>query len=211
MQQIVMRVLMVSALAVLLGCEAEVSVNDNSGGSAGNTVSGLTVTTATGGSVLLQGAFKTPCAVHDLNADGVDDSINATFEITGFTATSYRSEYYSDSSCSTANETIVYSSDMSLTAGADAVVTVWTDDTSYMNVVSPPASAADANILLPQASSFTILTAVVTQSTNPSDIGVTVDIGFVVDDSHAAGLKTYSAFFDGVQGAVYVDDYRTNY
>lgn len=210
MQYRVCRVLLVSALAALMGCDTEVSLDDG-GNSNGNVLNGLTVTTATGGSVLLQGTFKTPCVVMDINNDGVDDSADSTFEITGLSATSYHSEYLSNNSCSSDIVATAYSTTMDLTLSADAFVSAWTDDNPNTINDLPPASVADAAVLLPQASSFTILNAVVTQSTNPAVLGMTQDIGFVVDDSGATGLKMYSAFFNDNPGVVYVGLSYTNY
>ncbi|MDH5516286.1 MAG: hypothetical protein OEY36_00530 [Gammaproteobacteria bacterium] len=204
------RVLLVSVLAVLMGCGPEESL-DGGINNSGNVLHGLTVTTATGDSVVLQGVFKTPCVVMDLDNDGVDDSMDFTFEVTGLSARSYHSEYYSDVSCFSANETIIWSHNLDITVGSDALVSLWTDDDANTTNDLPPASVGDSAVLLPQASNFTILNAVVTQSTSPSALGASEDIGFVVDDSGAAGLKMYSAFFNGTAGVVFVGLVYTNY
>ncbi|MDH5391734.1 MAG: hypothetical protein OEY11_00985 [Gammaproteobacteria bacterium] len=169
----------------------------------------LMVTTASGGTVALEGTFINACYGSDYDNDTIVDGNIDTWVISGNTITAESVYYPSDTTCS-GNPVIIENIIGDLSSGSDANLTAWVD--GFANPASAPASAGNLSLSLPANPPYTTVTIEITSINGavPSS-PVSIPFSFVVDDSHTNGLTIYQTNFDSVAGQASVDDFRKNY
>lgn len=174
-----------------------------------STQQSLIVTTATGGTAVLEGTFTEACYASDYDNDAVEDGNMSIWVISGNTLTAESIYYPSDTSC-TGSPVVFETVIGNLTAGADANLGAWMD--AFAAPASPPASAGNAAVLLAETPPYTTITLDIVSIDGVAPTNATpVVFSFVVDESHASGLTIYHTNFDSVAGQASVDDPRKNY
>ncbi|MDH5391736.1 MAG: hypothetical protein OEY11_00995 [Gammaproteobacteria bacterium] len=188
------------AIFLISACQSEFPGNSSA--------APLKVITASSGSAVLEGVFKSPCLTLDVNSDGVDDAVMHFFSVSGRVITNYTQYYYSSSNCD-GTAVVINRCQLNIASTTDAMLTTWVDKTG--RPAAPPATAADENVLLPQRPAYTSITAEVMQSEFKAQIGLAVPYGFVVDNSRSDGLKIYMTTYNFVEGQAGIEAFHTSY